>query len=89
MSSFLSQPVTVNELTERFHSLTPRQRQVLRLTLQERICQEIADELHISLQTVMGHRKAVLKTLGLKGKVDFRKAFHALAKIAADNPPLA
>lgn len=36
-------------------------------------CQEISEELFISVETVKYHRKRIVKKLGLQGKEEFRK----------------
>jgi DNA-binding NarL/FixJ family response regulator len=62
--------------------LTFREQEVLQAVKQARSCQEIADELFISVETVKSHRKNIISKLGLSGKVAFRRyimkaiAFH-------------
>ncbi len=80
---------TIELLTERVSELTSRQRCVLRLVIQEQTSKEIAESLHISSHTVIYHRKAILKKLGLSGKVGFRKVYHILNVLLSPNlnPP--
>lgn len=47
-------------------NLTPREREVLVLLVQGLINKEIADRLHISLTTVISHRKNITEKLGIK-----------------------
>lgn len=46
--------------------LSPREADVLRLIVRGRINREIADELSISFQTVLSHRKNITAKLGIK-----------------------
>lgn len=69
---------TFDKLVVALDDLTARQRSVLRFVAQELTSKEIAETLHISSQTVDCHRKAILHTLGLRGKVEFRKALRLL-----------
>ncbi|MEG1564459.1 MAG: helix-turn-helix transcriptional regulator [Bacteroides sp.] len=48
------------------HTLTAREREVLTLLTQGMINKEIADKLHISLTTVITHRKNLTEKLGIK-----------------------
>ena len=47
-------------------NLSDRELEVLRLICRERTSQEIADELHLSIRTVEGHRKNLLGKTGVK-----------------------
>lgn len=57
LSPAISQPI---------NDLTPREREVLVLLVQGFINKEIADRLHISLTTVISHRKNITEKLGIK-----------------------
>lgn len=46
--------------------LTPREIEVLQLVVKGHINKEIADKLHISLTTVISHRKNITEKLGIK-----------------------
>lgn len=48
------------------NGLTPREIQVLQLVVKGHINKEIADKLHISLTTVISHRKNITDKLGIK-----------------------
>lgn len=48
------------------HELTAREIEVLRLVTKGLINKEIADKLHISLTTVISHRKNITEKLGIK-----------------------
>ena len=52
--------------TPQTDDLTPREREVLVLLVQGLINKEIADRLHISLTTVISHRKNITEKLGIK-----------------------
>ena len=51
-------------------SLTPRQAQVLRLLEQGRSTTQIAEELHLSRETVRNHIRRLLKTLGVHSRLE-------------------
>ncbi|MDR0988685.1 MAG: response regulator transcription factor [Prevotellaceae bacterium] len=48
------------------HDLTPRERQVLVLIVRGLLNKEVADRLHISLTTVISHRKNIMEKLGIR-----------------------
>lgn len=48
------------------HDLSPREIEVLQLLVRGLINKEIADRLHISLTTVISHRKNIVEKLGIK-----------------------
>jgi PAS domain S-box-containing protein len=50
--------------------LTPRQGEVLRLLEQGRSTQQIADELHLSTETVRNHVRNVLRVLGVHSRIE-------------------
>jgi PAS domain S-box-containing protein len=60
----LSEPVTA--LT----ALTPRQTEVLRLLEHGRSTQQIADELHLSRETVRNHIRHILQALGVHSRLE-------------------
>jgi PAS domain S-box-containing protein len=51
-------------------NLTPRQVEVLRLLEQGRSTEQIAEELHLSLETVRNHIRAVLRGLGVHSRLE-------------------
>jgi PAS domain S-box-containing protein len=51
-------------------NLTPRQVEVLRLLEQGRSTEQIAGELHLSLETVRNHIRAVLRGLGVHSRLE-------------------
>lgn len=36
-------------------------------------CQQMSDQLFVSMETIKSHRKNIIKKLGLQGKQEFRK----------------
>ena len=50
--------------------LTPRQTEVLRLLEQGRSTRQIADELHLSTETVRNHVRRLLRTLGVHSRIE-------------------
>ena len=50
--------------------LTPRQAEVLRLLEQGRSTKQIADELHLSTETVRNHVRNVLRALGVHSRIE-------------------
>ena len=52
--------------TDAEHELSAREIEVLRLVTKGLINKEIADKLHISLTTVISHRKNITEKLGIK-----------------------
>jgi two-component system response regulator NreC len=63
-------PVSADEAYE---SLGERAREVFRLAATGHTNREIARALHISEQTVHGHRAAIMERLGLHDRVDLVK----------------
>ena len=65
-------------------TITVREEQILAYSVDDDYtCQEIADKMNISLETVKRHRKNILKKFGVKGKRSFRdlvKTFRTLIK---------
>ena len=55
-----------NEVSFSHEELTPRETDVLRCVAKGLLNKEIADELHISINTVLTHRKNVTAKLGIK-----------------------
>jgi PAS domain S-box-containing protein len=51
-------------------SLTPRQTEVLRLLEQGHSTDRIADELHLSVETVRNHIRAILRALGVHSRLE-------------------
>jgi DNA-binding NarL/FixJ family response regulator len=54
-------------------TLTPRQREVLRLLADGKRMKEVAAELHISVRTVETHKQELMQTLGLESNADLIK----------------
>ena len=50
--------------------LTPRQAEVLRLLERGRSTEQIADQLHLSLETVRNHIRAVLRALNVHSRLE-------------------
>ena len=50
--------------------LTPRQAEVLQLLEQGRSTRQIADDLHLSVETVRNHVRGILKTLGVHSRLE-------------------
>jgi DNA-binding NarL/FixJ family response regulator len=50
--------------------LTPRQAQVLRLLEHGRSTDQIARELHLSIETVRNHVRAILRALGVHSRLE-------------------
>jgi DNA-binding NarL/FixJ family response regulator len=64
----------VSDLIEEPHvhpelDLTPRQSEVLALLERGRTTKQIAEELHLSRETVRNHVKALLRTMGAHSRV--------------------
>ena len=51
-------------------ALTPRQSEILRLLSRGRSTDEIADELHLSVETVRNHIRRLLRTLGVHSRLE-------------------
>jgi DNA-binding NarL/FixJ family response regulator len=66
------QLTSVEEAPERpFHPhLTPRQAEILRLLEHGRSTAQIADELHLSTETVRNHIRALLRALGVHSRLE-------------------
>jgi PAS domain S-box-containing protein len=58
------------ELTPAHPALTPRQAEVLRLLEHGRSTRQIAEELHLSPETVRNHVRAVLRALGVHSRLE-------------------
>ncbi|HEU0135820.1 MAG TPA: response regulator transcription factor [Flavobacterium sp.] len=61
---------TKDEFTKEEITLSPREKEILRLIGQGRTSQDIADALFIGKSTVDTHRKNILKKINLHGKTD-------------------
>ncbi len=73
LPSFASLETYIAELTQQEHK-------VLKLTLQDCTCKEIAEQLGVSTSTIIKHRKNIIKKLKLRGKIAFRKALRVIEK---------
>lgn len=58
---------------QKFHSLSSRGKEVLRLVALGKTSAEIAEELHLSTETVNSHRKIVKQKLGITSTYQFTK----------------
>jgi two-component system response regulator NreC len=58
---------------EKYRSLTPREKEVLRLAASGRTNREMADTLFLSIRTVEKHRQSVMRKLGLVTRDDPKK----------------
>jgi two-component system response regulator DctR len=61
------------EIRGRFESLSPAQRQVFWLVVGGKGNREIADELHVSVNTVKTHRAAVFQKMDVKSALELVK----------------
>ena len=52
-------------------SLTPREKEILRLIVEGYTNRQIGQELNISVRTVEGHRASISEKLGLHSRVEF------------------
>ena len=59
-------PTLSDDELKHFHSLTPREKEILKLMLSDKTDDEIADELNISTTTIRTHRCNLLDKLNLK-----------------------
>ncbi len=62
-----------NEESEPYDTLTPREREILKLIAEGQTSKQIADALFISLKTVMGHRCKIMEKLDLHNRADLIK----------------
>ncbi|MGJ3235618.1 helix-turn-helix transcriptional regulator [Marivirga sp.] len=53
--------------------LTFKESEILSLCKKGMSCQEISENLFVSVETIKTHRKKIIKKLGLQGKQEFRK----------------
>lgn len=58
------------QLRARFHSLTPRQREVCRLMVQGMMSKQIADRLGASINTIKTHRTEIFRKMNARSLVD-------------------
>ena len=57
----------------RHESLTPREREIMHLTLEGRRAKEIALALDVSVKTVSTHRSRLMRKLGVENDVDLHR----------------
>ena len=57
----------------RHASLTPREREIMHLTLDGKRAKEIALELDVSVKTVSTHRSRLMRKLGVENDVDLHR----------------
>jgi PAS domain S-box-containing protein len=60
----------VEEARPAHPALTPRQAEVLRLLEHGRSTRQIAEELHLSVETVRNHVRAILRALGVHSRIE-------------------
>lgn len=72
VTRLLVQNLTPSVVSEKdaLHTLTPRELEVMRYIVQGFTNRQIAEELHISVRTVEGHRATVFSKLALKNRVE-------------------
>ena len=51
------------------HSITPRQNEIIKLIIKGFSTQEIADRLHVSVNTVKNHKQALFRKVNVKSSV--------------------
>ena len=66
----LSRKPTPSKPAPRHHTLTPRQREILGMLAQGASTQQIADELHLSRETVRNHVRGILRALDVHSRVE-------------------
>jgi two-component system, LuxR family, response regulator FixJ len=64
---------------ERFRSLTPAERQVLELLIEDKPNKTISDILNLSVRTVESHRARIVKKLGTHSKLAMREIWLAVS----------
>jgi len=64
--------------------LTPRQNQVLHLLAAGRSTSQIAEELHLSIDTVRNHIRRMLKTLGVHSRIEALAVAHREGLLRSD-----
>ena len=64
--------------------LTPRQNQVLHLLAQGRSTQQIAGELHLSIDTVRNHIRRMLRALGAHSRIEALAVAHREGILRSD-----
>lgn len=75
IDTLVNTPTTSNKESLLHTPLTRREKQILELIAQEMTTQEIADHLHISLNTVESHRKNLLSKFNVRNSIGLvRKA---------------
>ncbi|MGA0559046.1 response regulator transcription factor [Larkinella sp. VNQ87] len=75
---FQSETDFMKRITSVLSDLTGQERKVLRLTISDFSCKEIAEQLHISNETVKKHRKNIMRKFQVTGKVAFRRFLRQL-----------
>ena len=61
------------QIGDAYDSLTPREREILKLIAEGKTSKEIAENLFISLKTVLGHRTKLMEKLDLRNRTDLIK----------------
>ena len=81
----LTQQATMQELRDRYASLTPRERDVMRLVVSGLLNKQVADELGISESTVKAHRGQVMQKMKANSLADLVKMTAKLDQTLATN----
>jgi DNA-binding NarL/FixJ family response regulator len=73
-------------------ALSPRELDVMKHILEGKTNQQIASELHVNLETIKSHAKAIFRKLGVHSRSElmarFVTSFGALASVVMRLPPL-
>lgn len=76
----------LQEIEERYHSLTPREKEVLQLVIEGKRNKNIAFDLDISQSTVEVHRSRVMEKMQAKTLSDLMRMTMAMELLKADQP---
>ena len=81
----LTQQATMQELRDRYASLTPREQEVMRLVVSGLLNKQVADELGITESTVKAHRGQVMQKMKANSLADLVKMTARLDQPGATN----
>jgi len=81
----LTHQATIKELRDRYASLTPRERDVMRLVVSGLLNKQVADELGITESTVKAHRGRVMQKMKANSVADLVKMTARLDQTVATN----
>jgi two-component system, LuxR family, response regulator FixJ len=76
----------LQEIEERYHSLTPREKEVLQLVIEGKRNKNIAYDLDISQSTVEVHRSRVMEKMQARTLSDLMRMTMAMDLLKADHP---